>query len=158
MDENIQDNLTTAAIVGVGAVAGTVAVGKLPEKVQKFAGPALIAAGIAAQFVDNSYAQDFGVGLIASGALKTVKEYVPDAIKAKLNLEGLGAASDEGETVEFLLSESEELQIERTPEIEELLAIEEAGTISGYDDDDELDVSQIGLSGDDAFDSIDEVI
>lgn len=81
----------------VGAVGGLAineVVAKKAPKMAKFSGPAMLAIGVAgAVLLENEYARSVTDGIGTAGSIITAKDHLPENVKSKVGLQGLGATT-----------------------------------------------------------------
>lgn len=133
--KNAPDVLMQFGVAQAGTLAGLGAnqlVQTKVPKLAKFSGPILMGLGLAAEiFVDNDLAVAAGRGIGAAGTVVTAQQFLPETVKAKVGLNGLGANEP--------LAEAEVDWVElarRNAEVQD----DDGGNMSGIDDldDDEL--------------------
>lgn len=115
--KNLPDQAIQGVVRGASAVGANVVSNQLGARVPaiplKLHGPVLFAAGLAMEaFIENDYASSVGQGFQVAGVQKAANDFVPDVVKDKIGLSGLG-----------------EIAIDSTPESwEELAELSAAGS------------------------------
>ena len=84
------------SVVAAASIDGLISPKITNENVKKVIGPAAFLLGMAGEiFIENPLARAVPEGIGAYGALKCAKDFIPDTVKAKIGLAGLGSTTIE---------------------------------------------------------------